>query len=228
MKGQQLELDLWSAIATARLSPEEADLQRVLQILDQTLVDFDISSQLRISADALCQITDLFCDRTHLLFAEIQAKATDEGPIMPDDAFNRYVRQTVMVDLEQFIQSWERVPRKVNETDPDNSVVGDIDKEVLLQHLEQLYEQQDQDLEQVPNFDADYAQAISIAYPENVSAWIDAIAAKLSPVSQPIKFIDLEKMLHLPRVELWLGLMLGDFQLEQRHRFYDIDGIWVK
>lgn len=219
MQAQQLELDLWNVISSARLSPEEADLQMVFQLLDQTLVDLDTTSQLRISADAVCQITDLFCDRTNILFAEIQAKATDEGPVMPDDAFNRYVRQTVVVDLEQFIQPWESPPRKVAERQQDSSsVVGDIDKEVLLQCLEQ---------EKALSPAEEYAQAISIAHQENVSAWIEAIALRMSQRTTPIKLIELENILQLPRVELWLGLMLGDFKLEQRRKFYDTDGIWI-
>jgi len=38
---------------------------------------------------------------------------------------------------------------------------------------------------------------------------------------------DLQKSLKLPIVEIWLGLLLGDFKLEQREDFYDPNGIWV-
>jgi len=224
VKSQQLELNLWNVISTARLLPEEADLQMVLQILDQTLANLDTTSQLRISADAVCQITDLFCDRTDLLFAEIQAKATDEGPIMPDDAFNRYVRQSMIVDLEQFIQPWENPSRKTSTKAQDHpSVISELDKEALLQYLEQEYQEQ----EPILTREEEYAQLINIAHQENVSVWIEAIATKLSTNLQPIKFIELEKNLELPRVEIWLGLMLGNFKLEQRSQFYDTGGIWV-
>lgn len=219
MQAHQLELDLWNAISSARLSPEDADLRMVFQLLDQALADLDTTIQLRLSADAVCQITDLFCDRTNILFAEIQAKATDEGPVMPDDAFNRYVRQTVLVDLEQFIQPWESPPRKFAERQQDrSSVVADIDKEALLQSLEQ---------EKSLSLSEEYDQALSIAHQENVSAWIEAIALRMLQRTTPIKLLDLENMLQLSRVDLWLGLMLGNFKLEQRRKFYDVDGIWV-
>jgi hypothetical protein len=216
---QQLELDLWNVISSARQSPEEADLLMVFHLLDKTLVDLDTSSQLRISADAVCQITDLFCDRTNLLFAEIQAKATDDGPVMPDDAFNRYVRRTVVVDLEQFIQPWQSSPKKVSERQHDNnSIVGDVDKEILLQVLEQ---------EKLISPEMEYEQAISIAHYENVSAWIEEIALGISQNSLPIGLIELANILKLPMVEIWLGLLLGDFKLEQRSKFYDVNGIWI-
>lgn len=223
MAVKQLELDLWNAISSARQAPEEANLLMVFNVLDQTLVDLDTYSQLRISGDAVCQIADLFCDRTNLLFAELQAKSTEEGPIMPDDAFDRYVRQSMMVDLEQFLEPLEALPRKVVERHQDsNSVVGNVDKEVLLQVLEE-----DLDQEKLLSVEEEFDQVIGTAHVENVSAWIDAIKLCLDEHTSPIRLTDLQKVLQLPMVEIWLGLLLGNFHLDQRGRFYDSHEIWV-
>jgi len=42
-----------------------------------------------------------------------------------------------------------------------------------------------------------------------------------------MRLIDLQKALKLQIVETWLGLLLGDFKLEQRGRFYDSREIWI-
>jgi hypothetical protein len=39
--------------------------------------------------------------------------------------------------------------------------------------------------------------------------------------------MDLQKVVQLPIIETWLGLLLGDFKLEQRGEFYDSSGIWI-
>jgi len=37
----------------------------------------------------------------------------------------------------------------------------------------------------------------------------------------------LQNKLKLPIVEIWLGLLLGDFKLEQKGAFYDANEIWI-
>lgn len=223
MAVKQLELDLWSAISSARQAPEEANLLMVFNVLDQTLIDLDTYSQLRISGDAVCQIADLFCDRTNFLFAELQAKSTEEGPMMPNDAFERYVRQSMIVDFDQFLEPLEPLPRKVVERHQDsNSIVGNVDKEVLLQILEQ-----DLDQENLLSIEEEFEQVIGTAHGENVSAWIEAINRGLAENNAPIRLMDLQKSLQLPIVEVWLGLLLGNFHLDQRGGFYESYEIWV-
>ncbi|NMF59733.1 hypothetical protein [Pseudanabaena yagii] len=227
MTVQQLELDLWNVISSARQTPEEANLVMMFNVLDQTLVDLDTYSQLRISGDAVCQIADLFCDRTNILFAELQAKSTDEGPIMPNDAFDRYVRQSMVIDLEQFLEPLQPLPRKVSERDKEsNSLVGDVDKEVLLQALEQDLKDNVEPFKLL-SLEEELEQVISTAHGESVSEWVEAIAAYLSDNETPIRLTRLQQALKLPMVEVWLGLLLGGFCLEQRGGFYDSREIWI-
>ena len=219
MKVKQLELDLWDVISTARQTPEEADFLMVFKLLDLTLVDLDTRSQLRIAGEAVCQIADLFCDRSSFLFEELHSRAVKGEPIMPDDAFDRYVRQSMVVDFDQFIEPLQSLPRKIPEpTKHGNSIVGAIDKEVLIQALEQ---------ESLLSVEEEFERAISTAHAEDVSAWVEAIAQCITNNSHPICLKDLQKTLKLPIVEIWLGLLLGDFKLEQRGNFYDSNEIWI-
>ena len=219
MPVKQLELDLWDVISAARQTPEDANLPMVFELLDLTLVDLDTRSQLRIAGEAVCQIADLFCDRSNFLFEELHSRTANGEPIMADDAFARYVRQSMVVDLEQFIEPLPSLPRKNPEqTKSGNSIVGEIDKEVLIQALEQ---------ENPLSFEEEFERAISTAHTENISAWIEAIAECITNNSHPICLKDLQKTLPLPIVEIWLGLLLGNFKLEQRGSFYDSNEIWI-
>jgi hypothetical protein len=216
---KQLELNLWEAIASASQSPDEANLPMVFNLLDLTLVELDTRSQLRVAGDAVGQITDLFCDRSNLCFEQLQARANHGEPVMSDHAFDRYVRQSVVVDFDQFIQPFEALPRKSSEKIKDgDSVVGAVDKDVLLQVLEQ---------EHLLSWEEELDLALSIAHDEDVSAWIKEIAVCLKSNSVDMRFVDLQNKLKLPIVEVWLGLLLGDFKLLQKGTFYDADQIWI-
>ncbi|OIP68170.1 MAG: hypothetical protein AUK48_16180 [Oscillatoriales cyanobacterium CG2_30_44_21] len=219
MKVKQLEINLWDVISTARQTPEDANLPMVFKLLDLTLIDLDTRSQLRIAGEAVCQIADLFCDRSNFLFEELHSRAVKGEPIMADDAFDRYVRQSMVVDFDQFIEPLQSLPRKISEQRKSgNSIVGEIDKEVLIQALEQ---------ESLLSLEEEFERAISTAYAEDVSSWIEAITQCIAINFPPMRLVDLQAVLSLPIVEIWLGLLLGDFKLEQRGRFYDSNEIWI-
>ena len=219
MKVKQLELDLWDVISTARQTPEDANFSMVFELLDLTLVDLDTRSQLRVAGEAVCQIADLFCNRSNFLFEELHSRAVKGEPIMADNAFDGYVRQSMVVDFDQFIEPLQSLPRKIPEqTKHGNSIVGAIDKEGLIQALEQ---------DSLLSFEEKFEQVISTAHAEDVSAWVEAIVHCIANNSSPIRLLDLQKALKLPIVEIWLGLLLGDFKLEQRGGFYDSNKIWI-
>ncbi|MFM7601112.1 MAG: hypothetical protein ACKO7R_07935 [Pseudanabaena sp.] len=219
MQVKQLELDLWNVILTARQTPEDANLSMMYNLLDLALLDLDTRSQMRVAGEAVCQITDLFCDRSGFSFEGLHSRAVNGEPIMADDAFDRYVRQSMVVDFEQFLEPLPSLPRKISEqVKIGNSIVGEIDKEVLIQVLEQ---------ESLLSFGEEYAQAISTAHTENVSSWIEVIAQYIDNNYAPIRLLVLQQNLQLSVVEIWLGLLLGNFKLQQRGLFYDSGEIWI-
>jgi hypothetical protein len=161
----------------------------------------------------------LFCDRSNFLFEELHSRAVKGEPIMANDAFDRYVRQSIVVDFDQFIEPLQSLPRKIPEQAKNgNSIVGEIDKEILIQSLEQ---------ENMLSFEEEFEQAISTAHAEDVSSWIEEIAHCIANSSSPIRLMDLQAALSLPIIEIWLGLLLGDFKLEQRGNFYDSKELWI-
>jgi hypothetical protein len=73
----------------------------------------------------------------------------------------------------------------------------------------------------------EFELAINTAHAEDVSSWIEAIAQCIINNSSPMRLLDLQMALKLTIVEIWLGLLLGDFKLEQRGEFYNSTEIWI-
>jgi hypothetical protein len=125
----------------------------------------------------------------------------------------------MVVDFDQFIEQLQSLPRKSPEQAKSiNSIVAEIDKEVLIKSLEQ---------ESLLSFEQEFERAISTAHAEDVSAWIEAIAYSLKINASPMRLLALHDSLQLPIVEIWLGLLLGNFKLEQKGTFYNSNEIWI-
>ncbi|OWY65528.1 hypothetical protein B7486_41390 [cyanobacterium TDX16] len=235
-----LDLPLWEAIEEAASEPEDADLASLWQEVEAAIAPLDCSRQLQVAGEAIVRITDVFEARSLRAFEEIQATTSHDGPLMPQDAFDRYVRQTMQVDFEQFIEPLPSLPRKMPDRQPDRfpndgrSVVAVLDKETLLQALPGV--EIDSDLDN----DAVKQKLLDIAHAEDVEVWVSAIAncfgntkaeclmlAQLVREVQELVAPEDERKDSSPIVKTWLALLLGGFQLEQRLEFYDFEGIWV-
>lgn len=224
---EQLELPLWELLQEATIAPDEADLRQLLKVLDESLSGLDTVGQLQVAAEAIAQIVEVFQERSTLAFEELEATTNNEGPPMPSDAFDRYVRQSMEVDFEQFIEPLASLPRKVSERlapiDEQGSVVGELDQVALLQVL-------DEQMSQHPGLtDVEvFNQALSIAHDEDVSTWARAIAHWIEEHSiSTISLVQLQHAVQMPLVQLWLALLLGEYAIEQRGEFYDVQQIWV-
>lgn len=225
---EQLELNLWASLREAAQLPEEAALPDLWQLLDITLADLETLEQLRVAAEAIARIAEVFQERSVRVFEELEAATSDDGPVMPTDAFDRYVRQTMQVDLEQFIEPPVSLPRKPPQRSPheeaeEQSVVGVIDQMALLQAL-------DAQMSQEPGLtEAEvFNRAMAVAHEEDVSAWVEAIAQWMQADATPaISLLELQRSLKMPLVQVWLALLLGEYRLEQRGEFYETQQLWV-
>lgn len=224
---EQLELPLWDVLKEATLAPDEADLRQLLKMLDESLSALDTVGQLQVAAEAIAQIVQVFQERSTLAFEELEATNNNEGPPMPSDAFDRYVRQIMEVDFEQFIEPLASLPRKVPERSASvheqGSVVGELDQVALLHAL-------DEQMSQHPGLtDVEvFNQALSLAHDEDVSTWTGTITSwMVEHRVSTIPLVQLQQAVKMPLVQLWLALLLGEYAIEQRGEFYDVQQIWV-
>ncbi|WP_243713975.1 hypothetical protein [Nostoc sp. 106C] len=93
-----------------------------------------------------------------------------------------------------------------------DSVVAPVEKEKVLEMLEEVRTVED---------------VHKLAGDEDVQEWENAIAYYLGNIQDEISLPQLQRALKMPLVEVWLGLLLGGFTLEQRGDFYDSHKIWV-
>ncbi|MDX2099944.1 MAG: hypothetical protein SFW36_19390 [Leptolyngbyaceae cyanobacterium bins.59] len=230
----QLELDLWGVLKQAAQEPETADLKELFCSLDSALVSLDTCHQLQVVAEAIAQIVQIFEDRSLNAFEELESQILDEGPIVALNFFDRFVRQSMQIDLAQFVEPplfllpRLEYERQILLEENGESLVGTVEKEAMLAVLAQV--EQDEEVAK--------QEALAVAHEEDISLWVEAIVAYLQgQIRDPIPLLDLVREVQYPEpegysdpgtllVKTWLTLLLGGFSLEQRGEFYSSD-IWV-
>ena len=71
------------------------------------------------------------------------------------------------------------------------------------------------------------AYAIALAHDENVSEWGATISVWLDEWGQTVPLLELQRLVEMPLVQVWLGLLLNGFEIEQRGDFYDTEQVWI-
>ncbi|NJM68524.1 MAG: hypothetical protein HC851_24105 [Acaryochloris sp. RU_4_1] len=210
----QLELNFKQQIQQAQSSPQDVDWQQLCLAFDAAIARTPLSQQLALAADALCEMAEVFALRAEAWFEELRYTPEDE-PVLVDDVFADLVRQSMNLDLGGLVAEPElyvRSPSAKSDVE-GGSLVAYRDKEEVLAELESKI----QDGEAV---------ALRASHEERVSAWVGAIAAYLERAEGAVSFSELLAGLGLPWVVVWLGILLGGFQVRQDGGFYE-ERIWV-
>ncbi|MEJ1933828.1 hypothetical protein WDZ92_26815 [Nostoc sp. NIES-2111] len=213
------QLTIWDILDEISEAPPTSSLAAVWSCLDTELEDLSVEAQLAIAATAFSQIADILKTRAQLLLEDVRAGSDTDGPVISTDIFAGLVRTTMQLDLDDLIE--EPPPQSFRPHGPhqfthpitkDDSVAAPVEKENVLAMLEI------QTVEDVHRLAGD----------ENVDEWRGTIANYLVNVKDEIALTKLQRKLKMPMVEVWLGLLLGGFAIEQRGEFYENDKIWVK
>ncbi|PZV11699.1 MAG: hypothetical protein DCF22_14025 [Leptolyngbya sp.] len=202
------------------------DLDPLWQELEISVQQRDLLPRqaLEVAAVGISQIVFEFTQFADLAFEELEAVA-ERGVMLPEDAFGQYVRQTVEVDFEQFIEPLATLPRKHQEREvsESDSVVGELNQAAVLQALDEQMSQEPE-LTEVEIFN----RALALAHDEDVSAWAGAIARWMRQYRSSLPLLDLMEAVRMPLLNVWLGVLLGgEFIVEQRGQFYDLSSVWI-
>jgi len=225
----QLELDLWQQLEAATQQPESADLRQLWQGLEQAIASVPRQQQLPMAATAIAQIIEVFTLRADWLLSALEVKDSSQGPVLPKDFLDGWLRQSMTVDLSDLKEEgfvMEPVPRQRRSPHltSGESVAGAVDKDTLLEVF-------DTEIELVEAQAGEASGVVSVAHTEDVTAWAGAIARWLQQRSstEPVSLLELQQGVGMPLVEVWLGLLLRNegIVLEQRGRFYS-PYIWVR
>ncbi|BCL40008.1 hypothetical protein [Nostoc sp. MS1] len=213
------QLTIWDILDEISEAPPTSSLAAVWKCLDTELEDLSVEAQLVTAATAFSQIADILKIRAQLLLEDVRAQTDTDGPVISTDIFAGLVRTTMQLDLDDLIE--EPPPQSFRPHGPhqfthpitrDDSVAAPVEKENVLAMLEI------QTVEDVHRLAGD----------EDVDKWRSAIAQYLVQVKDEIALPKLQRKLKMPMVEVWLGLLLGGFALEQRGEFYENNNVWVK
>lgn len=226
MEVQQLELDLWQSLETASRFPETADLRSLCDALEQTLSDQSLAEQLAVAGDVLVQLSEVHAARADLLISRWERRYNPKEPVVNlEECVDLFV-QSLSLDVTDLFEEPEPMQypanrKKKSSAQADGSVVGEVDKDALLNWVDQMAAEQTLDELQIAE------QIRDLAHGENVEEWSKAIAQYLQHLHSNIRLPDLQQALKMSIVELWLGLLLGGYPLEQRGEFYNSQTLWI-
>ena len=225
MELQQLEIDLWLSLETATQFPETADVRSLCTALEQTITEQPLAEQLAVAGDVLMQLSEVYVARAELMFSRWERRHNPQEPVVDLEGCVDLFVQSLSLDITDLFEEPEPLQypanRKKKTLSQEGSVVGEVDKEALLNWVDQMEQEQ-------PLNELQMAEQIrELAHGENVEEWVRAIAQYLQHLHSNIRLPDLQQALKMSIVELWLGLLLGGYPLEQQGEFYDSQTLWI-
>lgn len=222
-QNQSLEERLWETLQAAAGMPEQVNLAALLMLVDASIAKLPEPARLQLAGEALLRVSEIHARRSEMLITEWEEAYRD--PIVEAGFFAELVRQTMAVDLSELMEPTPaRKPRtqRAKSTEAEvGPIATSVDKAVVLAMVEQLEAEADHE-------EARQQQVLAISEDENVSRWVAAIEQVLAKrADAQMSFSELYQCLRMPWVEVWLGVLLGGFELEQAGKFYQ-SVIWVK
>lgn len=213
------QLTIWDVLDELSESPPTSSLNAVWECLDAELWELPVEAQLSTAGMAFNQIAQILRERATMLLQDVRDSRNPDGPIVSTDMFAGLVRTTMQLDLDDLIEV--EVPQifKAHGThqfshisSKGDSVAAPVEKGQVLAMLEQITCVED---------------VHELAGDEDVEGWLSAIANYLTRTPGDISLTTLQSMLQMPLVEVWLGLLLGGFTLQQRGDFYESQDVWI-
>jgi hypothetical protein len=221
----QLELNLWQQLAEAQQSPQAVDWRQLCLAFDEAIDRTPIGLRLATAADAIERMADVFAARADEFFSGWHRQSiSHEGPILDDDLFTEFVRQSFHLDLEGLVGVPELYVREASEKSHEDaeSVVAEVTKEtaLLLAGAEEVVE-------------IDVEQEIRHqGYDEDIAAWARVIALWMQQQKlERVGFVELLDGVGYPVVKGWLAVLLDEgFAIDRLEGsdFYRSAGILVQ
>ena len=166
------------------------------------------ADRLSAAGEAIRRLGEIYADRSAMQLSEIECLfRPEQEPVLSLDALDGYVRQSMVVDLEQFIETPELpgYEREYNLT-----VVRERSKAEILAEIGES-EEIDPEVAYRQATCQSSAYAIELAHDENVPEWGATISVWLDEWGQTVPLLELQRLVEMPFVQVWLGLLLNGF-----------------
>jgi hypothetical protein len=179
----------------------DAELAMLFEDLDEALAlplgrsrdPLSIEQQIFVAGEGLARIGEVVGLRAEVYLQEINYLLyPDKEPVLGLDGFDRYVRQTMTVDLEQFCAAPE-LPEV--ERGYQRAVVEPMSEaEAIAEIVAAIHEAEPSPLE--------------LAHDEDIPEWSARVMACLA--REPFAFVALSQATELAPTQVWLGLLFGE------------------
>jgi hypothetical protein len=211
----QLELNLWQQLAEAQQSPQAVDWRQLCLAFDQAIDRTPIGLRLATAADAIAEMADVFAARADEFFNNWR-RVPEDGPVLDDDLFAEFVRQSFHLDLDGLVGVPELYVRSASEKSHEDSesMVAEVTKETALLLAGAADEVEPE------------VAIAGLEYDENVGEWAKAVRGWLQSRSlKSASIMEVVEETKLTTCKVWLAGLLSDFELHQTKDFYSFDGL---
>jgi hypothetical protein len=223
-----IQLTIWDRLDLATTNSVGADFLGLLEEVDESIECLAPAEKLSAAGEAIRRLGEIYAERSAMQLSQIEYLFHPERePIMSLDAFDRYVRQSMVVDLEQFIETPElpEYEREYNLT-----VVRELSVTEALAEIGDTEVSEEIEVARLANL------VLGIAHGEEIELWASRIRAVMAESGEML-LVDLQQQSGLSLVDVWLGLLLGDTgcllrrqlscEVEFNVDFYERQSIWI-
>lgn len=196
---QQLELSL-SSLNLAENTPEQGSIHEMCDELESAIahLNLPLHQKLEAAGNIVSRIARVYDQKANQLLDSWEfARQPAVFPMIELDALDSYIRQSMSIDVDAFLEPSPRHKSSKNKSDkqPDSnwSVAHIVEKTAAL----------------------DLVDILELAGNDSPTHWSQAIAAWIEQqdgIEVVSTLPELCEALNLVPVEIWLGLLLGNFQ----------------
>jgi hypothetical protein len=217
----QLQLNLWDQLAQAQRSPQDANWHQLCLAFDTAMLTLQESDQtpvglrLATAADAIGQMAEVLAARADEFFSTWR-RVSEDGPILDEDLFAEFVRQSFHLELDGLVGVPELYIRNALEKvhGDGESVVEYRGKDEVLAELESFVgEEREGEIE-------------ALEYDEDVGAWAFLVREWMEIKGvDSVSISEVVDATQLSAVKVWIAGLLCDFELYQAKEFYSLEGL---
>jgi len=197
MEIEQLELDLWRSLETATKFPQTADFSQLCDALEWEISEQSTAEQLIVAADVFVQLSQIYAARVELLLSSWERRYKPSEPVVDLENCVELFVQSLHLDVADLFEPIEPVNypenrrSQITSIKDDSSLVGEVDKAVLLEVLGQELDEE-----------TAIAEALAVAHAEDISAWVEAISLCFDSTQSPsLSLVELVKKVKYPVVK---------------------------
>jgi hypothetical protein len=211
----QLQLNLWDQLAQAQRSPQDANWHQLCLAFDTAIDQTPVGLRLATAADAIGQMAEVLAARADEFFSTWR-RVSEDGPILDEDLFAEFVRQSFHLELDGLVGVPELYIRNALEKvhGDGESVVEYRGKDEVLAELESFVgEEREGEIE-------------ALEYDEDVGAWAFLVREWMEIKGvDSVSISEVVDATQLSAVKVWIAGLLCDFELYQAKEFYSLEGL---